>query len=506
MRGTPGGIPQFDGGKRFIPAYAGNAWTFGRSARDRAVHPRVCGERRSGHDTGDTGDGSSPRMRGTPGLPVEMRHMPRFIPAYAGNASATGTIRPANSVHPRVCGERAVSVPAFLGTDGSSPRMRGTRRRSCASRRGGRFIPAYAGNACMCVRPVRMPSVHPRVCGERTPAGPGYQRRSMRFIPAYAGNAALNPVDESGRSVHPRVCGERSGVGVDLTYSAGSSPRMRGTPGCSNPSTTGERFIPAYAGNAAGRSKFDMNFTVHPRVCGERGGTSRSGVGPSGSSPRMRGTHVEDEVAGELRRFIPAYAGNARARAAAVLVAAVHPRVCGERTSPSCRCSRSGGSSPRMRGTLIFATVTGSIRRFIPAYAGNARSLRLRRYVGSVHPRVCGERLGRHAHPGRPSGSSPRMRGTRMAMWSFSMRRAARRGRFIPAYAGNALRPMMAVLRSSVHPRVCGERIAERRLAMCSGGSSPRMRGTRPRRPHAGRRPRFIPAYAGNAVVRLRSR
>ena len=51
---------------------------------------------------------------------------------------------------------------------------------------------------------------------------------------------------------------------------------------------------------------------------------------------------------------------------------------------------------------------------------------------------------------------------------------------------------------SSVHPRACGEHTTLRGIESQSGGSSPRLRGTRLRYPR--RRPsnRFIPAPAGN--------
>jgi len=86
LRGT---LPAGDGrcrGDRFIPAPAGNASGPRASGAARAVHPRACGERLRGHALGHALRGSSPRLRGTrPGVGGQ-RGGRRFIPAPAGNA------------------------------------------------------------------------------------------------------------------------------------------------------------------------------------------------------------------------------------------------------------------------------------------------------------------------------------------------------------------------------------------------------------------------------------
>jgi len=95
-----------------------------------------------------------------------------------------------------------------------------------------------------------------------------------------------------------------------------------------------------------------------------------------------------------------------------------------------------------------------------------------------------------------PSGSSPRLRGTRSRN-EFSRSHQ----RFIPASAGNATRPGGSSLPSAVHPRVCGERLTAARERIAQLGSSPRLRGT-PAGVFSGSvQGRFIPASAGNAYV-----
>ena len=309
-------------------------------------------------------------MRGTPAVAGPIGRPRRFIPAYAGNASLQRSRAGGRSVHPRVCGERT-PVPARRNSfDGSSPRMRGTR------------------------------------------AGAPHVDHRIRFIPAYAGNAIHVASETVAGPVHPRVCGERWGRdGTELT-GCGSSPRMRGTRIFGAFRSAFIRFIPAYAGNAKAQEEAHGRLPVHPRVCGERSCAITPSVIANGSSPRMRGTHAGHRRSGRHNRFIPAYAGNALPRRSKSETCSVHPRVCGERPRSGVTCRIQCGSSPRMRGTLIPDILDPSSKRFIPAYAGNASNPEKINQRLTVHPRVCGERFCSSMDFLNRCGSSPRMRGT----------------------------------------------------------------------------------------------
>ena len=276
--------------------------------------------------------GSSPRMRGTHQRMLSGRCVDRFIPAYAGNAPKAGGRQRSPPVHPRVCGEREQCHTSRLRRRGSSPRMRGTHRE----------------NAHTCAL--------------------------VRFIPAYAGNAFTPSTKKPSMPVHPRVCGERIALECGPEKLHGSSPRMRGTHPIIETPEKPVRFIPAYAGNARQSRRRTGASTVHPRVCGERGGRRIAGADRTGSSPRMRGTPTIPGSRTRRRRFIPAYAGNAICARKFGLAITVHPRVCGERQAGTSTAELTPGSSPRMRGTLRQAEEKGGQGRFIPAYAGNATS------------------------------------------------------------------------------------------------------------------------------------
>ena len=377
--------------RRFIPAFAGNAQARQPSSLSSAVHPRVCGERIAADQEQQDGAGSSPRLRGTRVEDVARYCTHRFIPAFAGNACHWSASTHPLSVHPRVCGERPCDPGARDPNGGSSPRLRGTRGRVHRTGRCERFIPAFAGNAGRTSRTMRANSVHPRVCGERRSwrnsprplsgssprlRGTHHHRQRgrcrHRFIPAFAGNAGLYTGRVPAASVHPRVCGERGHTWNRSLCCPGSSPRLRGTPVPPLPRRLRGRFIPAFAGNAEAGKTLRSILAVHPRVCGERTAEIPAKLQFLGSSPRLRGTPFLDSWKFCFQRFIPAFAGNAAVRAARARSPTVHPRVCGERHSRQRSGSTRIGSSPRLRGTPDVRAPATHIPRFIPAFAGNA--------------------------------------------------------------------------------------------------------------------------------------
>ena len=254
-----------------------------------------------------------------------------------------------------------------------------------------------------------------------------------RFIPAYAGNAAGVAHALGGAQVHPRIRGERATAHSAAIFNAGSSPHTRGTPQVPGHRPARHRFIPAYAGNAGRRYGQAPCRPVHPRIRGERSGYVEARRSSSGSSPHTRGTLAHAARPVHQARFIPAYAGNARPDRMAMLTMTVHPRIRGERSSVGAATFSIGGSSPHTRGTQRPRPDRGRRERFIPAYAGNARQEKRSTHFRSVHPRIRGERRQGFNPPIQCGGSSPHTRGTHL--WSGQV---VRQNRFIPAYAGNA--------------------------------------------------------------------
>ncbi len=193
------------------------------------------------------------------------------------------------------------------------------------------------------------------------------------------------------KPVHPRVCGEHN-VWVYVSASSfGSSPRVRGTSSAMTTPAGSPRFIPACAGNIWIMRDHRVTRAVHPRVCGEHFGQHEFGGCGRGSSPRVRGTCDHTGSPLQLRRFIPACAGNIVVISLALRRLAVHPRVCGEHPFAGVDWLPTIGSSPRVRGTFQPLFIIQHHSRFIPACAGNIIGRVSERDAKTVHPRVCGE-------------------------------------------------------------------------------------------------------------------
>ena len=110
--------------------------------------------------------GSSPLTRGTPFSHRNICVLQRFIPAYAGNSDAAGTVFYESAVHPRLRGELLCSATISCARRGSSPLTRGTPPEGGKNYLFYRFIPAYAGNSIPSDKSCFLESVHPRLRGE----------------------------------------------------------------------------------------------------------------------------------------------------------------------------------------------------------------------------------------------------------------------------------------------------------------------------------------------------
>ena len=216
-----------------------------------------------------------------------------------------------------------------------------------------------------------------------------------------------------------------------------------------------QRFIPTCVGNAVVSTSLISCSPVHPHVCGERNGYRIYRFIPFGSSPRVWGTQLTPEQYRGYLRFIPTCVGNARQTAVYFQFDTVHPHVCGERGFWYRKCKEKGGSSPRVWGTPVIGASGSGKSRFIPTCVGNAIINVLNAGFFTVHPHVCGERTLFPDDLENLIGSSPRVWGTQMEGWTVDFY-----NRFIPTCVGNAKNVGEINSWESVHPHVCGERLA----------------------------------------------
>jgi len=358
------------------------------------VHPRTCGEQPTWVKSSGLVIGSSPHVRGTDCISGVGRITRRFIPARAGNSATRSIVISPSPVHPRTCGEQGKATAPSRSSSGSSPHVRGTAKRCILSLDVPRFIPARAGNRLSHALPPTSTAVHPRTCGEQSQTassscsssgssphvrGTGFALRGnlvfSRFIPARAGNRRRRPSSPCTRTVHPRTCGEQSPADLLGNLPFGSSPHVRGTVQGQVRRQPGKRFIPARAGNRILVMGQSLTYPVHPRTCGEQSSDLIALKTLIGSSPHVRGTGLFNLIRDQLYRFIPARAGNRNLLSRMTGQTTVHPRTCGEQVCGFSFSRFRHGSSPHVRGTERSRLYMRACMRFIPARAGNSNSL-----------------------------------------------------------------------------------------------------------------------------------
>ena len=193
----------------------------------------------------------------------------------------------------------------------------------------------------------------------------------------------------------------------------GSSPHSRGTHYYAALEDVKLRFIPALAGNTAKPHRQSAVATVHPRTRGEHAIAFNDRHAVAGSSPHSRGTPYNPVACVITLRFIPALAGNTATTFPASSPSTVHPRTRGEHVRNEATLADENGSSPHSRGTRLMTQLIKRKERFIPALAGNTKTMRWRCVSGSVHPRTRGEHAVDSTHYKTFHGSSPHSRGTR---------------------------------------------------------------------------------------------
>ena len=178
---------------RIIPARAGPTWAATRRPRPSSDHPRSCGANDAALAVIGCVGGSSPLVRGQLRSSGSVGGFSRIIPARAGPTEFADLpgLRPAD--HPRSCGANFLRTTCAVNNDGSSPLVRGQRRRPHIGPIPGRIIPARAGPTASWI----VSNLPPRI------------------IPARAGPTLATPVSKRSRTDHPRSCGANVVVEVE---------------------------------------------------------------------------------------------------------------------------------------------------------------------------------------------------------------------------------------------------------------------------------------------------
>ena len=168
MRGKVDDITPFLNRRGITPAYAGKRSVSTIQQVIHKDHPRVCGEKNIVRKASFDPQGSPPRMRGKGGTSMYIGARYGITPAYAGKRFARLQRRQTSGDHPRVCGEKFKLRGRTFSRLGSPPRMRGKDKVNCASVGRSGITPAYAGKSTRGSDDTACCWDHPRVCGEKS--------------------------------------------------------------------------------------------------------------------------------------------------------------------------------------------------------------------------------------------------------------------------------------------------------------------------------------------------
>ena len=151
---------------------------------------------------------------------------------------------------------------------------------------------------------------------------------------------------------------------------SGSSPSMRGSHSLHVVSDADAGIIPAHAGLTFHQLVDRALDGDHPRACGAHCPTAYQNGHSAGSSPRMRGSRISFCTSKIVIGIIPAHAGLTLIPKHDRLCPWDHPRACGAHSSLKSRRTNTTGSSPRMRGSHLATCQYYIVRGIIPAHAG----------------------------------------------------------------------------------------------------------------------------------------
>ena len=140
-------------------------------------HPRRCGEHSSHRLAQSVWLGSSPQMRGAQLHATGEGRIGRIIPADAGSTPGPVAWPDRRQDHPRRCGEHLLDGLPDGRVRGSSPQMRGAPNKQAPIAVGKGIIPADAGSTAPWMRLYAWREDHPRRCGEHLLVGGGDHQR-----------------------------------------------------------------------------------------------------------------------------------------------------------------------------------------------------------------------------------------------------------------------------------------------------------------------------------------
>ena len=168
---------------------------------------------------------------------------------------------------------------------------------------------------------------------------------------------------------------------------------MRGSRGVALLRAGAWGIIPAHAGLTPVTGRGTSGYRDHPRACGAHLRRFPFRSQARGSSPRMRGSPRGLRRGYGSQGIIPAHAGLTDVIDPNMQHERDHPRACGAHFVRSPIASFKMGSSPRMRGSPLAVSRQSDPQGIIPAHAGLTSCSQSGAAAFRDHPRACGAHL-----------------------------------------------------------------------------------------------------------------
>ena len=149
----------------------------------------------------------------------------------------------------------------------------------------------------------------------------------------------------------------------------------------------------------------------HPHAYGDKNPERISICTVRGSSPRVWGQELHATLSAHLCRIIPTRMGTRSLIKTNRQTLRDHPHACGDKTSSQPFVITWRGSSPRVWGQVHIAAKTQRQIRIIPTRVGTRNNLMELKHLDGDHPHACGDKAKWAEESACDLGSSPRVWG-----------------------------------------------------------------------------------------------
>ena len=210
---------------------------------------------------------------------------------------------------------------------------------------------------------------HPHACGDKyllvtfTSAMRG---SSPRVWGQVCGDTLSTVISED----HPHACGDKLKGCQAQAQHEGSSPRVWGQGICADSLFGRQGIIPTRVGTRPKPAVTDTLNGDHPHACGDKLFAKLVIAPLGGSSPRVWGQASDGVSFDNCNRIIPTRVGTSGFSDPLTSSGRDHPHACGDKYKSTLWRSFGLGSSPRVWGQAMRATVTTAQMRIIPTRVG----------------------------------------------------------------------------------------------------------------------------------------